>query len=226
MEEAATLPDRIKSAQQLLGKLKSLDETFKGLQYEVIDLIEDGGEDSVKAEQVILDKHDDDVSTLIVRLESLCITADTLTKDVRKSLTRRLSRLQTGLQRICDLAEDTAVENSTLLQCQEEVTDIKKDNAALDDSLLANNIDEADELSVAQSALEVEFSQVASKLKGLLTINRSDTATSSNPSDASGVRLPKPDVLTFDGNIIHWKQFWDQFTVSVHDCSTCRTPRK
>ena len=25
------------------------------------------------------------------------------------------------------------------------------------------------------------------------------------------------DVPTFDSNIIHWKQFWEQFTVSVHN---------
>ena len=29
--------------------------------------------------------------------------------------------------------------------------------------------------------------------------------------------LPKLDVPTYDGDIIHWKQFWDQFIVSVHD---------
>ena len=40
LEEAATLPDRIKGARQLLGKFKSVDDEFKGLHYEVIDLIE------------------------------------------------------------------------------------------------------------------------------------------------------------------------------------------
>ena len=217
LEAAADPPDKTKNARQLLGKLKSLDEEFRGLHYEVIDLFEDGGEDSVEAEQVILDKHDDDVSTLTVRLESLCVTTATSTTDVRKSLSRRLSRLQAGLRRIRDLAEDPIVEHSTLMQCQEEVIDFKKDNAALYDSLLAHGIDERDDLSVAQSALEVEFSHVASKLKRLLATSSSDTTTSSSPLDTSGVRLPKLDVPTFDGDIIHWKQFWDQFTVSVHD---------
>ena len=32
-----------------------------------------------------------------------------------------------------------------------------------------------------------------------------------------GVKLPKLDVPTFDGNLIHWKQFWEQFSVSVHN---------
>ena len=31
------------------------------------------------------------------------------------------------------------------------------------------------------------------------------------------VKLPKLDVPTFNGNLIHWKQFWDQFAVAVHN---------
>ena len=37
---------------------------------------------------------------------------------------------------------------------------------------------------------------------------------SSGP-DASGVRLPKLDVPTFDGDILHWSTFWEQFVTSV-----------
>ena len=36
-------------------------------------------------------------------------------------------------------------------------------------------------------------------------------------ADGTGVKLPKLDVPTFDGNIIHLKKFGNQFTVSVHD---------
>ena len=36
-------------------------------------------------------------------------------------------------------------------------------------------------------------------------------------ADGSGVRLPKLSVPTFDGNILNWRQFWDQFCVSIHN---------
>ena len=39
-------------------------------------------------------------------------------------------------------------------------------------------------------------------------------------SDSKGVKLPKLDVPTFDGNIHKWKCFWEQFCISVHDCSS------
>ena len=58
-ELEAPKPDTPTHARQLLEKLKSLDKEFRGLHYEVID---DGSEDTVEAEQVVLEKHDDDVA--------------------------------------------------------------------------------------------------------------------------------------------------------------------
>ena len=39
----------------------------------------------------------------------------------------------------------------------------------------------------------------------------------STSSSREGVKLPKLDVPSFDGNILNWKSFWDQFCISVHD---------
>ena len=36
------------------------------------------------------------------------------------------------------------------------------------------------------------------------------------PPQASGIKLPKINVPTFDGNMLHWTSFWEQFKVSVH----------
>ena len=45
-------------------------------------------------------------------------------------------------------------------------------------------------------------------------------------SDEKGVKLPKLDVPTFDGNILNWRSFWEQFCVSVHDRSNLSDPEK
>ena len=131
LDDTADQPRTSEHARQLLVKLKSLDEEFRGLHYEIIDLIDEGGEDVIEAEQVILDKHDDDVATLTVRLESLSTAAVASTPDTRKPLSRRLSRIQTGLRRIRDLVEYSSSERSVLMQCQEETADLKKDLTAL-----------------------------------------------------------------------------------------------
>ena len=32
-----------------------------------------------------------------------------------------------------------------------------------------------------------------------------------------GIKLTKLDVPSFDGNILHWQTFWDQFCISVYN---------
>ena len=49
----------------------------------------------------------------------------------------------------------------------------------------------------------------------------SSTSGASRPHVASleskGVKLTKLDVPKFDGNILNWRSFWEQFCVAVHD---------
>ena len=40
------------------------------------------------------------------------------------------------------------------------------------------------------------------------------------------MKLLKLDVPTFDGNILNWKCFWEQFCISVHDCSSLSDSEK
>ena len=39
----------------------------------------------------------------------------------------------------------------------------------------------------------------------------------SESADRKGVKLPKLDVPTFDGNVLNWQTFWEHFCVAVHD---------
>ena len=40
------------------------------------------------------------------------------------------------------------------------------------------------------------------------------------------VKLPKIDVQTFDGELLHWQTFWEQFGVSVDKRSDISTTEK
>ena len=44
--------------------------------------------------------------------------------------------------------------------------------------------------------------------------------------DSKGVRLPKLDAPTFNGSILSWRSFWEQFTISVHDRSSLSNSEK
>ena len=41
-----------------------------------------------------------------------------------------------------------------------------------------------------------------------------------------GVKLPKIDVPTFDGNILNWQMFWEQFSISIHERSSLSDTEK
>ena len=74
----------------------------------------------------------------------------------RRPLTRKLACVQTGLNRIDEAITptDTPVEHALLSQCQEEVSDYKKDIATLYEELIAKNVADDNELFVTHSALE------------------------------------------------------------------------
>ena len=84
------------------------------------------------------------------------------------------------------------------------------------EDLLALEVDEEDERLTVHSQLEKLLFECSHQLKKLLG-SRSSESTPTSSAESGGVKLPKLDVPTFDGNILHWKQFWEQFTVSVHD---------
>ena len=64
--------------------------------------------------------------------------------------------------------------------------------------------------------LERVHFECSHKVKKLLISSTSGTPPT--PAvDGKGVKLPKLDVPTFDGDILSWRQFWEQFVVSVHD---------
>ena len=218
------------SARQLLTKLQILDSDFKRIHFDLIDLIDEADTTTLENEQAVIDKFDDDVHERIVRLETLLkrapvapLTTPAVPPPDRRPLTRKMSRIRTGLGQVNDKIETAtsstahAIDRPLLAQCQEEVSDYKKGLVTLYDELSVMDIPDDDELFITHATLEKQLSTVSQKIKSLLVVPPTSTSTSASTTADTGVKLPKLDVPTFDGNIIHWKQFWDQFTVAVHN---------
>ena len=132
LEEISGHPRTPDHARQLLTKLQSLDEDFKKHHFELIDIVD--GDDNLESEQVVLDKHDDHITSLSVCLHALLTPASTPVSpaaDGRKLLSHKLSHLEAGLSRIDDLVStpsDPPIEISLLKQCQEQLTDYRKES--------------------------------------------------------------------------------------------------
>ena len=89
-------------------------------------------------------------------------------------------------------------------------------------------LEEGDELLALHATLEKRFFDCFLQIKELLRphTHAHDPPPGPAHSGTKGVRLPKLEVPTFDGNILKWKCFWEQFCISVHDRSSLSDSEK
>ncbi len=84
------------------------------------------------------------------------------------------------------------------------------------------SLDEDDpSLSEQQAKLSQALFDLSLKIKRLRT-----ERTSSSSVEMVGVKLPRLDVPMFDGNVTHWRSFWEQYVIAVHDRATLSKAEK
>ena len=151
-----------------------------------------------------------------LRLRRLVSESSDKTGDLSVGKRAPLSRLQRILRSTeGDLAAMSSNREDVPLleQHAEQLTDYKKQLASIYEELVALDLEEEDDLFILHTQLEeVRFSCAHSvrKLLGSLTSRSSAPA-----ADGKGVKLPKFEVPTFDGDILKWKQFWEQFSTTA-----------
>ena len=221
LESKADQPTTLDLARQMSQKLESLDSDFKLHHYALIDLIDDT--ESMLKEQDILDGHDDEMATLSTRIKRLIAVCDSSSKfGPRKIASRKLVRLERNLftinERIGSLSggpDDVCL----LHQYEEQLHDLKVELKDICSVLLSLGVEESDQLYTSQTQLDKELFDCSLKIKRLL-FPSGQTLDSTPPSpDSKGVKLSKLDVPKFDGNIINWRTFWEQFSISIHSRS-------
>lgn len=98
------------------------------------------------------------------------------------------------------------------LQYEVQLSEFKTEFSDIHRGLLSFDIEDGSELSGSLARIEKRLFDCPLAIKKLL---RSHAPPSSTP-DSGGVKLPRLDVPTFDGSILTWKTFWEQFSTSVH----------
>ncbi len=58
------------------------------------------------------------------------------------------------------------------------------------------------------------------QLKKLFETHTAMRVVTSTDGDARGARLPRLEVPMFDGNMLNWRNFWEQVSMSTHSCSS------
>ena len=73
---------------------------------------------------------------------------------------------------------------------------------------------ESDDATLSVRAVMIRNSLSDSSLK--LKRMQFNKASSMTSTSVSGVKLPKLEVPTFDGNIMNWEAFWERFDALIH----------
>ena len=205
LEGGDTEPKTLELAQRMSQELSDLDTEFWTHHHALVDLIDD--EETLATEQETLDAHDDLVAELAVRVKQvIAASSPSSNESSRRIASRKLTHLQKSLTSIMSIVSDTSttVSDTCLLrQYEERTNDINRDLVKTRDDLHRMELADEDKLFELQDSLESQASGASE--------------ASTPPSNSKGVKLPKLDVPTFDGNILNWRSFWEQYSISVHD---------
>ena len=189
--------------------METFDKEFKSLHFEIVDLIDDKEVGELYKEQKVLDRHDDDIEAIAIRHQQLITMYGnpTDTTGVRKSSSRKISHLErcrnSAYEEIATV-RDGRSKIPLLEQYREQLIDHMRELTAVYEDLTTLDLDDGDYL-VLHAKLEKLLFSCSLHIKELI---RSDPTTTPTTT-SKGVKLTKLNVPTFDGDVLHWKQFWE-----------------
>ena len=104
-----------------------------------------------------------------------------------------------------------------LKQHDEQLCDYKKHLADVSLKSLSLDLDESNELLKQHSCLEKLMFTCSLSIKELTHVPTSISTSAPAPTETKGVELSELYVPVFKGNIPNWRNFWEQFSMLVHD---------
>ena len=214
-------------AERMSTKLMQLDSDFHTQHHALIDLIEE--EEDLEHEQEALDAHDDLITNLSVQIKQIISSSPSGTESTRKILSRKLTRVQKCIDSVVTFVDGvsaTDIDVCLLRQYEEKMADIKHDLVKVRDDLHLLDIEDTDDLFQHQEKLEGQIFECSVRVKKLLSIGSASHDSSAPCPETQGVKLPKLDVPKFDGEILNWRSFWEQFCISVHERTSLSNSEK
>ena len=226
LEGKADQPMTFDLAQDMAKKLENLDKEFREYHYRLIDLIDEKEEEALRTEQDILDRHDDELADVNVRIKQLItVSSSSANSGHRKTISRRLSRLRKS---IISAHDDVKLLTSSVDVClvhhhKECLRTFKTELKDVANDLIIMDLEDSDDLYTSHDQLEEIVLECVLAIKKLLS---SLSLPVDSSVDNQGVKLPKLDAPTFDGKLISWKSFWDQFDIAIHSRTTLSKAEK
>ena len=211
--------DRL-AVRRLIKKFETLDAEFRQHHYTIVEMLDEG---AVDEEQAALDDHDERVTDLVERLQQLVSGPEESASGSPSGSAVASLPLQWQLERIekrIRIVDETtrsvrpgpAVDQYLLSQLEEEVVALKAELADTGRAITTLETGREDLLDL-EAALNKNLFNLGLQIKRLIAKLATGKST---PGVVSGVELPKIEVPTFDGNILNWGMFWEQFRTTIH----------
>ena len=217
-----TNTDRL-TAQRLQQRLTDLDGDFKRYHLSIVDVLENDEEQT--REQAVIDDHDNKVTELFTRILRLTMEEEREEEaklDPRKHLSKRLQHLERNLRTVAT-AVSSAVEHPRVDRCLLEQYDEQLNGFRLEVFDVTRSILSLDgdvsELSESEASISKIIFDTSLQIRRSLQMPVSIAPT-------EGIKLPKIDVPTFNGDIMNWRNFWEQYEVSIHSRTHLSDPEK
>ena len=232
-----------KKIKRLREEVIKYDRDFEERHLEVLDSIDESAEDTLEAEERVFDQFCTKVRDLQDRLEKLEVSEDNsassatalapasfaTTLDPASSatasnpsskLTKRLRHLEQQKQDIQALRTLLPVEPEadTRLRLQnylEDILALKARITGLEDEILSSTIEDTSPLMDKAASIKKDLANEDFEVKRLLRKVEDEHKTPVTHKEAI-IELPRISAPTFDGNILNWVTFWEQFKVAIH----------
>ena len=216
--------------------MDALEAEFKVHHYSIVDSLPEDKvvDESLAIEQDELDAHDADIANLSVRLEELtngCLSHIDFNayKAATLSLTNMRDRLRVLTDEIAGLSRKP--EHTHIVdQYQERVSDLNKEIFDVRQNVMSSCTPKESTTLVNTIVVDIDklLFDLGLSLKKLAVRApvAEDKVSTVFSTESKTIKLPKLDVPTFDGNILYWLTFWEQYCVAIHDRSDLSQAQK
>ena len=191
---------------------------------DVIDTLEDVT-DEIEMEEDVMEEHENKKADITISLKSISSSAPTTSSKTAGTIKteskgievqrRRLADVEANIRRInskmVTVTPELSLDRCLLEQCHKQVNVFEM--RLLDISHSIASIKDAKELPDEKSPISDAIFSIGLKISKSL----SPTMEASTKPVREGIRLMKITVPTFDGDILQWRSFWEQFELYVHN---------
>ena len=207
------------SALRISKMVGDVSAEFKSYHFSIVDQIEE--EEEAKGEQKLLTEHELKVMLLIDRLGKIIEVPGPAEGRDNEVLRKRIERVEKSYRRLKTEVDETGpgLDVYALSGFDDRVKNYEAELRSVNRDLVS--MEGVENLEERGTALELLLNALSVSIKRL--IGDKEETTSSHSSGGTiglvGVQLPRIEIPKFDGNILNWRAFWEQFESSVHSKS-------